>query len=54
MNKSIFESSLGFTFKNIEIGILLTRDISSIKKIDKAKIMSLSEFKSYLNDNKSR
>ena len=54
INKSSFESSLGFTFKNIEVGILLTRDISNIKTINKTKIMSLSEFEFYLNNNKIR
>lgn len=48
-NKTLFETSLGFSFKNIEVGILLTRDISNMKKVGKVEVISLSEFRETIN-----
>ena len=43
------QTSLGFSFKNIEVGILLTRDISNMKKVGKVEVISLSEFRETIN-----
>lgn len=48
-NKTLFETSLGLSFKNIEVGILLTRDMTNTKKVRKVKVMSLSEFQETIN-----